>query len=44
MGVPKYKELGMDYALSEVAPATLEQTKTAKAFILQGIKNAKKTK
>ena len=42
MGVSKYKELGMDYALLDVAPATLEQTKTAKAFILQGIKNAKK--
>lgn len=42
MGVPKYKALGMDYALSDVPPATVQQTQQAKSFILQGIKNIRK--
>lgn len=42
LGVPKYKALGIDYALADVPPATLAQAQQAKAFILQGIKNANK--
>ena len=38
MGVHKYKELGMDYALEGLPALTLDAAKTAKQFILEGIK------
>lgn len=41
MGVSKYKELGIPYNLSDTPPATLDEAKKAKAFILEGIQKTK---
>ena len=37
IGVSKYKELGIDYALADVPPATSDEAKKAKSIILKGI-------
>ena len=42
MGVHKYKELGIDYALEGVPALPLEEAKKAKHFILEGIKKIRK--
>lgn len=38
MGVHKYKELGLDYALESIPALPLDAAMTAKQFILEGIK------
>ncbi len=42
MGVSKYKELGIPYALEGIEALPLEKAKEAKQHILNGIKNVKK--
>lgn len=41
MGVHKYKELGLPYALEGLPALTLDAAKTAKKFILEGIKKTR---
>lgn len=38
MGVPKYKELGIEYRLEGVSPLSVEDASKAKQYIMQGIK------
>lgn len=42
MGVAKYKELGIEYPLEGIEPATKEQVQTAKKFILEGYRKVRR--
>ncbi len=44
MGVSKYEQLGIDYPLKDVEPATQEQTTAAKAAIMRGIRDERTNK
>ena len=44
MGVSKYKELGIPYALDGVKPTTAEKAKRAREVILSGIREARQKK
>ena len=44
MGVSKYRELGIPYSLSHLPAATKQEAMRAKAIILQGIRDVRKTK
>ncbi len=41
MGVHKYKELGISYPLDGIPPLSLQDAKTAKKHIIEGIKNVR---
>lgn len=44
MGVSKYEQLGIDYPLKDVEPATQEQAAEAKAAIMRGIRDVRAKK
>lgn len=44
MGVAKYQQLGIDYPLKGIGPATAEQTAAAKAAIMRGIREERTKK
>ncbi|MBQ2642500.1 MAG: pyruvate formate lyase-activating protein [Eubacterium sp.] len=41
MGVVKYEQLGIDYPLKDIEPATKEQAKEARKIILEGLKDSR---
>ena len=41
MAKPKYKELGMEYPLEDIEPATKEMAVSARKIVLQGFKESR---